>query len=160
MPSVTHFDTPELLFNSMSARSVSEKCELSFSYNALPDSDEPEARVVSAYWCRYTIYHHSIFGQTDIKSDTFLLDFAPVDKVMNEFKSLHMCPLPVGAPMGLDGTSYELAFTEGFGQATYGWWQEGPAEWAELIAIAHKLLKVIRREARARGFQPPYAKNG
>ena len=48
--------------------------------------------------------------------------------------------------MGLDGTTYRLAFTCGFNAITYQWWGDLPAGWDDLAPLISELEKMLRRE--------------
>jgi hypothetical protein len=75
---------------------------------------------------------------------------APGELLRGYFDRLRALAMPVGPPVGVqsgrDGTVYHLAlFGDLLSNVRYRWWQEGPAQWRPLIAIADEMIQVFRR---------------
>lgn len=57
---------------------------------------------------------------------------ANVQEWLGSFSSIKLPALITSNSFGLDGTSYEFSFGDGFLWATYHWWDKAPDKWKEL----------------------------
>lgn len=59
--------------------------------------------------------------------------------------SLRVPPLAVNAHWGVDGTSYELTFGNGFAGSRFHWWTSPPEGWEPLQELVEHIGKVVNR---------------
>jgi hypothetical protein len=50
--------------------------------------------------------------------------------------------LPMGEPAGLDGVTYHLKLSSGGASVEYAWWCDSPKNWAPLMGIVRRLVRL------------------
>lgn len=73
------------------------------------------------------------------------LDTERTEAAVRSLKSLVIPAMIERATIGLDGTSYELAFDTGYTRARYGWWHEPPEGWRPLHAWFQETLEFLEQ---------------
>ena len=68
--------------------------------------------------------------------------------ICREFEDLKVPAAPSGSSMGLDGTTFELRFFEGWAESSYRWWVQPPTGWAGLERLRQRLVSLVEESAR------------
>ncbi|WP_160680557.1 hypothetical protein [Clostridium sp. C8-1-8] len=74
-------------------------------------------------------------------------DFA--ETIIDKLKSIKISPFPSNAPIGCDGTFYELSLKESFHNLDIRWWDNGPENWSELTIYIKKLIDIFNEIIKA-----------
>jgi hypothetical protein len=64
-------------------------------------------------------------------------------KLIDDLVSASILPIAEFS-MGLDGTTYSIAISNGFNRSEYTWWEECPKEWQMLGKFAENLLQFVK----------------
>jgi hypothetical protein len=75
------------------------------------------------------------------------LDADWVEATQNDLSSLVIPAMVKPEVIGVDGTSYEVAFNALFVLARYRWWEEPPSGWRPLNEWLHQTLETLERLA-------------
>jgi len=66
-----------------------------------------------------------------------------VSKLLSRASALAVPPHIRNSPVGVNGTSYELAFGRTFVQARFKWWCDAPSGWAQLAALSREIQMIV-----------------
>jgi hypothetical protein len=73
------------------------------------------------------------------ESEWVLIDEKKVEAILVQFNAIRIPLTPANAPIGCDGTSFELAIGHPFCNARIAWWYELPEDWRELQPVVADL---------------------
>jgi len=82
-----------------------------------------------------------------IEARRWSLETAWVDARRKELTAFTIPAIVDSRGIGLDGTSYEVAFDAGLAQARYRWWHEPPSEWRALHLWLQQTLEALEKVA-------------
>ena len=85
-----------------------------------------------------------------LEKERMTLANAFVAAVLDDLKSIVAPVFVTSDIVGVDGTSYELAFNEGYVRARYHWWDEPPRPWQVLGQFVQGTLETLETHWRQR----------
>jgi hypothetical protein len=90
-----------------------------------------------------------------LETDWVLVDAVKLEAVLLKIQSTRIPLVPANAPIGADGTAFELAVGDPYYHARIGWWCEVPVEWQELTPLIAELERLFETAwERSRGARP------
>lgn len=89
-------------------------------------------------------YPHPLLPTIEVQQYPLEVDW--VEATQAALKSLVINVMVESDTIGLDGTSYEVAFDNGTVQARYYWWHEPPDGWRTLNLWFHQTLEALEQK--------------
>lgn len=68
-----------------------------------------------------------------------------VDSLVSKLKDIKISPFPCMCPVGCDGNSYTLTIKNSAHYIDISWWENGPANWAELTSYINEIISVFEK---------------
>jgi len=65
-----------------------------------------------------------------------------VEALESEIKHLYLAARPERRRLGLDGTSYEMAFGDHWSGSRFNWWEQAPEAWEGLERLTQMILTI------------------
>ena len=78
-----------------------------------------------------------------LETDWTLVDARKLEAILSRFGGIRVPLTLATAPVGCDGTSFELALGHSFCHARIGWWCDMPEEWHELGPVVAELERLF-----------------
>ena len=84
-----------------------------------------------------------IICQYGFISKNIAIQSSEYNTLMESIRSSHVAAIPKFA-LGLDGTTFELTFTNGFNHSVFHWWVYCPKEWIKIEQFVRDLLGYVK----------------
>ena len=98
---------------------------------------DPEYRLVGVFVRRRYL-------DKTLEIDPFPVERTATERMLNQLRDSEITAAPRDAPMGFDGTSYELLIEDWSAGLRLRWWGEGPSAWHPLVSGAHQVISFLK----------------